>query len=60
MPIDGIEIADITGKVIYKKNLNGEKTFEYTVSGFETLSSGFYFVKISSGSKTYTKKAVKN
>jgi hypothetical protein len=37
-----------------------EKTFEYTVGGFETLSSGFYFVNISSGDKIYTKKAVKN
>ena len=58
-PIDAIEIVDITGKVIYKEVLNSNNTFEYTVSGFETLSSGFYFVKISSGDKIYTKKAIR-
>lgn len=60
MIIDDIEIADITGKVIYKENLSDNKAYEYTINGFETLSSGFYFVKISSGNKIYTKKAVRN
>jgi len=59
MIVDRIEILDITGKLMYTKDYNGIQTTEFKIQGFETLSQGFYFVRISSGDKIYTKKAVR-
>lgn len=59
MVIDAIEISDITGRVIYKKEMTVQNLSSYRVQGFDNLSQGIYLVKISSGNKTYTKKAVR-
>jgi hypothetical protein len=57
--VDRIEITDIAGKVMYRKDLGGLEAADYVIQGFETLSQGFYFVKVSSGDKTYTKKVIR-
>jgi hypothetical protein len=44
---------------VYRRDLGRQETAEFIIQGFETLSQGFYFVKVSSGDKTYTKKAIR-
>lgn len=57
--IDQIEMTDISGKIIYINRLEGQNFSEYTIQGFRTLSQGIYFVKVTSGDKIYTKKAIR-
>jgi hypothetical protein len=59
MMVDRIEISDIAGKVIYSESLDGKYMNSYKLQGFELLKQGIYFVKISSGTDVYTKKAIR-
>jgi len=51
-PIDGIQLIDLSGKVVRQQS--GSKSID-----IEQLSSGLYFIKVLAGDKTYTTKFIK-
>ena len=59
VPLDQLEVFDITGKVIVKKNdvalTNNSATLNLT-----SLSDGVYFVRITSENQTTVKRIIKN
>ena len=57
-----VELMDITGKLLFYKDISNNENNRETIviSGFDELSSGFYFVRISTRDKVISKKILKN
>lgn len=59
VPLEQVEVFDITGKVIVKKN-NLSITNNSTPLDLSTIASGIYFVRITSNNQTTVKRIIKN
>ncbi len=57
-----VELMDITGKSLFRRDVTDNENMlkKIDLSGFDELSSGFYFVKISIENGVVTKKVLKN
>ncbi|WP_152285922.1 carbohydrate-binding protein [Flavicella marina] len=57
--ISNIELLDVIGNVILRKNSNGESKVLIDHERLENLTNGIYFIKLNGESGSYVKKVVK-
>lgn len=54
-----IQVADVTGKIVYRNSFKGKTGKNSTVIPNKNFAAGLYFVNISNGNEMVTKKATK-